>query len=462
MSEEDKIQASLCVTCSAPTNIAVVKYWGKASVELNTPLNSNSSLTLDQKDLRAITTAAASKAFTKDELWLNGEEEDVAASKRLTTVFKLVRAIAGDKIDPATGEVIVKAEEWKDLKIRVCSRNTFPTAAGLASSAAGYACLTFTLAQLMNAQEEFPGQLTSIARQGSGSACRSLYGGFVKWQKSEGEDAKDSIGIQIADENHWPELRALILVVSSAKKGTSSTAGMSTSAATSELLAHRVSSIVEPRQKAIEKQAFLDRDFETFGEITMRDSNQFHSVCLDTYPPIFYMNDTSKNIIRLVHSFNDYHGKIVAAYTFDAGPNAVIYTTDAHIQQLLGCVLKAYRAPVNDRELEAQAWVSALSLPKGLDEATQTAALGAKLGGVQQIYATLIGGGPKVLDPEECMLDLHTGEPILSKCISQAKPCCWSWLGLGAMLEDRDQALRLVLGFAAAVSGLSLILTRHK
>lgn len=62
--------------------------------------------------------------------------------------------------------------------------------------------------------------------------------------------------------------------------------------------------------------------------ICMQDSNQFHAVCLDTYPPIFYMNDTSKAIIRLVHALNDFNGSICAAYTFDAGPNAVIYTLE--------------------------------------------------------------------------------------------------------------------------------------
>ncbi len=68
-------------------------------------------------------------------------------------------------------------QEWDSYKVRVCSVNTFPTAAGLASSAAGYACLVFTLAKLFNAKETYPGELTAIARQGSGSACRSLFGG---------------------------------------------------------------------------------------------------------------------------------------------------------------------------------------------------------------------------------------------------------------------------------------------
>ncbi len=122
-------------------------------------------------------------------------------------------------------------------------------------------------------------------------------------------------------------MRAVILVVSDKEKDTSSTSGMETSRKTSVLLQHRAANVVDGRLKEIE-QAYLNKDFETFGRITMQDSNQFHAVCLDTFPPIFYMNDTSKQIIKLVHAFNEYFGEIRAAYTFDAGPNAVIYTLD--------------------------------------------------------------------------------------------------------------------------------------
>lgn len=122
-------------------------------------------------------------------------------------------------------------------------------------------------------------------------------------------------------------MRAIILVVSDKEKDTASTYGMETSKKTSALLAHRASEVVQPRLEAIEK-AFLDRDFETFGRITMQDSNQFHAICLDTYPPIFYMNDTSKMIIRLCSIINEHFGCVKAAYTFDAGPNAVIYCLD--------------------------------------------------------------------------------------------------------------------------------------
>ncbi|CAN0100450.1 unnamed protein product [Laminaria digitata] len=166
------IDPRLCVTCSAPTNIAVIKYWGKDSIALNTPINSSASVTLCQDDLRAITTVAASKSFEKDQLWLNGTEEDVSKNKRFQAVIREVRVLATDKTDEATGEVVVASGDWDEYRVRIVSRNTFPTAAGLASSAAGLACLTFSLSKLFNAKETFDGELSAIARQGSGSACR--------------------------------------------------------------------------------------------------------------------------------------------------------------------------------------------------------------------------------------------------------------------------------------------------
>lgn len=88
--------------------------------------------------------------------------------------------------------------------------------------------------------------------------------------------------------------------------------------------------------------AFLAKDFEVFGKITMQDSNQFHAICQDTYPPIFYLNDMSKAIIRLVHVINAHFGCIKAAYTFDAGPNAVIYTLDK-VQTIISNELQLFQ-----------------------------------------------------------------------------------------------------------------------
>lgn len=140
---------------------------------------------------------AASKDFPTDALWLNGKETPL--NSRAVQVLAEIRRLAQDRV--VDGEVVVKKEDWVHYKVHIASVNTFPTGAGLASSAAGLACLVSSLAALYRVKEEYPGQLTAIARQGSGSASRSMYGGFVKWLKGSKPDGTDSIAVQIADEN---------------------------------------------------------------------------------------------------------------------------------------------------------------------------------------------------------------------------------------------------------------------
>lgn len=239
-------------------------------------------------------------------------------------------------------------------KLHVCSENDFPTAAGLASSAAGYACFVYTLATLYGLENE---ELTRIARLGSGSACRSIYGGFVQWQKGEQSDGSDSIAVQIAPASHWPEMRVLVLVVSDERKKVGSTTGMRNSIETSELLKHRVDVCVPQHVKRMTR-AIKEKDFPVFGEITMKESNQFHAICLDTFPPCVYMNDQSHQVASFIHKYNDAAGvirvsskiyeklkiKVIlndsvyafqAAYTFDAGANACVYLLESEVPKFL-------------------------------------------------------------------------------------------------------------------------------
>lgn len=411
-------------TLSAGTNIAVIKYWGKADAAYNTPINDSVSVTLDQGDLRAVTTVAASPQFTQDRLWLNGVE-DIGAHghTRFRACVDGVKALATDKVccsanvDGVGTTMTVTKEMWQSMHVHVSSYNTFPTAAGLASSAAGYAALVASLADLMGAVEEYPYQLSTIARRGSGSACRSLYGGFVAWRAGHGPDWLDSKAEQICDETHWPEMRAVILVVSDAKKDTSSTAGMSTSVATSALLQHRAAAVVPGRMAAME-QAWRAKDFVTFGKLTMQDSNQFHAVCLDTYPPIFYLNDVSRSAIRLVTAYNAFYGNssIRAAYTFDAGPNAVLYCLEEHAVEVGALMLHYYPAAatngdtaasyVNSTEFAAD--IARFALDPDLVAACDKTGRTIASGDVRKMYYTKAGPGPlKVTDV--CNLDPETG-----------------------------------------------------
>ena len=227
-----------CVTVRTGPNIAVVKYWGKRDAgPLNLACNASISLTMDNTDICAQTTVATSPEYAEDRLWLNGNEEKVAG--RVAGVLAQIRSRCTDPDAAAS-------------KIHVVSRNSFPTAAGLASSAAGYAALTVAIAALLGVTESYPGELTTVARMGSGSACRSLSGGLVKWHLGTQADGSDSIATQEAPETHWP-IDMTILVANAAKKHTSSTSGMQTSMKTSALMAHRIKHCVDVRIENLTK-----------------------------------------------------------------------------------------------------------------------------------------------------------------------------------------------------------------
>ena len=295
-----------------------------------------------------------------------------------------------------------------DLHVHISSFNNFPTAAGLASSASGFAALVSSLASLYKLPST-PGELSLIARQGSGSACRSLFGGFVAWNVGSKLDGTDSIAEEIAPRSHWPEMQAVICVVSDDKKGTSSTAGMQRTVDTSELLKHRIQHIVPARMKAI-IEAIKRRDFNAFAQVTMQDSNQFHAVALDTDPPIFYMNDISRAIVAIIVELNRASvargDGLVAAYTYDAGPNAVIYTLERNTKLILN-LLASYFPSAADNFLDPFGLfkdgmsAGSLNLPEGFNPAVAKVY---ESGGVKGFIHTRVGDGPRVLGEKESLL----------------------------------------------------------
>ncbi|XP_005105464.1 diphosphomevalonate decarboxylase [Aplysia californica] len=382
-----------CVTCTAPVNIAVIKYWGKRNEKLILPTNPSLSVTLGQDELRAKTSVAFSSKYTEDRMWLNGKEESVS-SQRIQNVLKEVRRRVRKRGAPGGGNEVDTSRH-----IHIVSENNFPTAAGLASSAAGYACLVYSLCKLYGVQ----GEISDIARQGSGSACRSIYGGYVLWKTGDLMDGTDSFAEQVAPESHWPEMRSLICVVSDQKKHVGSTEGMQTTVLTSELMQHRVDGVVSQRTDDM-IEAIMARDFPTFAKITMQESNQLHAVCLDTYPPIFYMTDTSRLIVRLVHAINDVLGDIKVAYTFDAGPNACLYLLKEDVPRVMG-LLRHFFPPA---QRNGEPFVT--GLPVDELPVTESDLAGISLpqseGAIKYVIHTKVGPGPQVVtDPSESLID---------------------------------------------------------
>ncbi|KAH9320435.1 hypothetical protein KI387_015074 [Taxus chinensis] len=299
---------------------------------------------------QATTTVAVSPSFISDRMWLNGKEVSLAG-ERYQNCLREIRSRAKDVVDEKN-EIVIQKEDWQSLHLHIASHNNFPTAAGLASSAAGFACLVYGLAKLMDIEERYQGELSAIARQGSGSACRSLYGGFVKWTMGKETDGSDSVAVQLANEKHWEELVVLVAVVSSRQKETSSTTGMRESVETSELIHHRSQEVVPKRIVKME-EAIASHDFASFARITCADSNQFHAVCLDTSPPIFYMNDTSHRVINSLERWNQFEGTPQVAYTFDAGPNAVMFAPNRKVAGRLLQRLLYYFPPDSSKSLSS-------------------------------------------------------------------------------------------------------------
>ncbi|KKK24614.1 hypothetical protein AOCH_006190 [Aspergillus ochraceoroseus] len=369
-------------------DLLLYRYWGKRDATLNLPTNSSLSVTLSQRSLRTLTTASCSAAYPAvDELTLNGNPQDIQSSKRTLACLANLRALR-QEIEKADSSL----PKLSALPLRIVSENNFPTAAGLASSAAGFAALVRAVADLYQLPQS-PTDLSRIARQGSGSACRSLMGGYVAWRAGELADGSDSLAEEVAPQSHWPEMRALILVVSAEKKDVPSTTGMQTTVATSELFSTRANAIVPARMTAIET-AIQNRDFPTFAEITMRDSNGFHATCLDSWPPIFYMNDVSRAAVRLVHDINNLAGRTVCAYTFDAGPNAVIYYLEKDsslvagtFKAILGTALEGWSGPF----YEPVKNITDSGVP--LDQ-VDSRAVDVLKSGLSRVILTAVGEGP--------------------------------------------------------------------
>lgn len=381
------------VTCIAPVNIAVIKYWGKRDEILLLPFNDSISASLDTEQLCAKTTVMISQHFKEDRMWLNGREENIN-NPRLQKCLNEIRKRA--KL----------MEEQIDQKVHICSENNFPTASGLASSAAGYACLAMALAKLFKVE----GDISTIARLGSGSACRSTIGGFVRWYMGSLPNGEDSIAKQIVPASYWPEMRILLLVVNDEKKKISSAIGMKRTADTSELFEYRVKHIV-PKQVEKMQKAIMQKDFPSFAEITMKDSNQLHAVCRDSYPPCTYMNDTSNAIVNLIHSYNTAINEVKVAYTYDAGPNASVYLLEKDVPEFMGLLdyyfpcthngLKNYK-----RGLSMESVVPPQDLLHKINMDIQEADK------IKYIIHTRVGDGPKYLEnPKDHLLN-DQGLPI--------------------------------------------------
>lgn len=305
---------SRTVTAIAHPNIALVKYWGKRDLALNLPSTGSLSVTLDGFRTRTTLRWGA----PREELIVNGRE---ARSDELSRVSRFL-----DLFDPDRPPC------------RIESENNFPTAAGLASSSSGFAALALAASEASGARVT-PAVLSATARRGSGSACRSLWGGWVVWERGIRLDGTDSHGVPLAPPDHW-DLKLVVALISGRRKAVGSTEAMIRTQETSPLYPAWVSSSDEDLARA--RRAVLDRDLSALGAVMEHSALKMHATMLAARLPIRYWRPETLVALDAVDELR--RGGVPAFSTMDAGPNVKVLCQAEHA----GRVAEALRAAVGE------------------------------------------------------------------------------------------------------------------
>jgi diphosphomevalonate decarboxylase len=282
-------------TAVAFPNIALIKYWGNRDQALRLP--SNDSLSFNLGDLRTTTTVEFDPLLAHDEVTIDGHPISTQAYERV--VHHL------DRITDS-GECDVCPPNQNRPRARVVSNNTFPMGVGIASSASGFAALTLAACAALG-MNKMEGDLSALARLGSGSACRSIPGGFVAWH--------DACATSIAPPQHW-NLVDLIAVLTDEHKTVGSTEGHAL-ADTSPLQAARLADT--PRRFNQCVQAIMQCDFGLLAEVIEQDALIMHAVIMTQLPSVFYWLPATFSVMQAVRELRQNGAPV--AFTIDAGPN---------------------------------------------------------------------------------------------------------------------------------------------
>ncbi|MDP2638021.1 MAG: diphosphomevalonate decarboxylase [Candidatus Levybacteria bacterium] len=285
------MKTNMKATAIAPSNIAFIKYWGRKDEILRLP--ENASISMNLSNLLTTTTVEFNKDFKEDEIIINNQkeaQEGNRAIKHLDRIRKIARLQMPEH--SSGGQARIKANPSALLRARVVTKNNFPTGTGLSSSASGFAALTVASAKAagLNLSEK---ELSILARQGSGSACRSIPDGFVEWL--DGDTSETSYGISLYPENYW-DIVDVVAVVSKNKKEVSTTEGQKL-AASSPFFKVRKEKIKE-KIKLIKKY-LKEKDFKNFGEIVEGEALELHSIMLTSTPSLIYLLPGSLRIMHL-------------------------------------------------------------------------------------------------------------------------------------------------------------------
>ncbi len=291
------------VTARAGTNIALVKYWGKRDAALNLPAAGSLSLTL--ADLGSETTVRfatdAAERDGRDRVLLSGSPADEKFAARVRKFLDLVRSRAGI-----------------GLPAEVATTNTVPTAAGLASSAAGFAALALAASRAAGLQLD-QARLSELARRGSGSAARSIFGGFCEMSAGARSDGSDAVAHALLGEDAW-NVRLCVAITAAGEKAIGSTAAMDLTAKTSPYYGAWLASVPVALDAA--RAALAARDLTRLGEVAERSALRMHACAMAAEPHIIYWNPGTLAAIATVKRLRS--EGISAYFTIDAGPHVKV------------------------------------------------------------------------------------------------------------------------------------------
>ena len=280
-------------TATAHPNIALVKYWGKRDAERNIPAVGSLSITLD--GLTTTTTVRVSPELDHDEFVLDGREAPTMAG-RVTACLDRLRSLTG-------------RHEFAFVE----SENDFPTGAGLASSASGFAALVVAANAALGAGLD-GSELADLARRSSGSAARSLYGGFVELRLT-GDGDRPTKTTQILEPAAWP-LRVAVAVTETGPKEVGSSEGMLLSERTSPFYDAWVAS--SESDLAAARRAVEQRDFAALAEVSEASCLKMHAVMFSSRPGLVYWNGAT---VECLHRVCELRNRGVPVFfTIDAGP----------------------------------------------------------------------------------------------------------------------------------------------
>jgi diphosphomevalonate decarboxylase len=293
-------------TAQSHPNIAFIKYWGNRDPSLNLP--STSSISMNLSGLFTRTQVTFDPDLPTDQLTLNRQVTSGLALERVTSLLDRIRRLA----------------EMSHCA-RVVSENNFPTGAGIASSASAFAALSLaaSCAAGLNLSER---ELSRLARTASGSACRSVPGGFVEWQA--GHDDETSYAFSIAPPDHW-DLADCVAVVSQEQKAIDSLQGH-TLADTSPLQVPRLAGARDRLE--ICRRAILQRDFAALAEVVELDSNLMHAVMITSIPSLLYYLPATISVLHAVTAWR--RAGMPVCYTVDAGPNVHVLCPAEYADQV--------------------------------------------------------------------------------------------------------------------------------